>query len=305
MDIKEKLTKINYNPMTNKKNEFIVIHYVGAVSTAKNNADYFQNEDRGASANYFVDENDIYRVVKDTDKAWHVGGADKYYNNCRNSNSIGIEMCCYKNGEKLDVKKSVINRTVELTKELMNKYNIPAENVVRHYDVTHKKCPAPFLDDEARWSDFKAKLGASDGNISIPKEEPQENETMGIIAKIQSTLNSRYGLSIAVDNIYGTETKKAMVKGLQTELNTQFGRGIAVDGIFGTNTYNACVNVRKGAEGNITYLIQSMLVCRSFDIGVDGIFGSATESAVRDFQKQSGIAVDGIVGKNTFQKLFK
>lgn len=304
MEIKEQLTKINYNPMTNKKNEYIVIHYVGAVSTAKNNADYFQNEDRGASANYFVDENDIYRVVKDTDKAWHVGGADKYYNNCRNSNSIGIEMCCYKNGDVLDVKETVINRTIELTKELIKKYGISIENVVRHYDVTHKRCPAPFLDNEDRWNDFKAKLGANTGIISIPKEEPQVNDTMGIIAKVQSTLNTRYGLTIAVDNIYGIETKKAMVKGLQTELNTQFNRGIAVDGIFGTNTYNACVNVRKGAKGNITYLIQAMLVCRSFNIDVDSIFGSETESAVRDFQKQSSIAVDGIVGKNTFQKLF-
>lgn len=68
MEIKEQLTKVNFNAMSNKENKYIVIHYVGAVSTAKNNADYFENVNRNASANYFVDENEIYRVVKDSDK---------------------------------------------------------------------------------------------------------------------------------------------------------------------------------------------------------------------------------------------
>ena len=125
------------------------------------------------------------------------------------------------------------------------------------------------------------------------------------MAEIQSTLNDRYGLNIAVDNIYGNETRKALVKGLQTELNKQYHRGLIVDGIFGANTYNACINVRIGAEGNITYLIQAMLVCHSFDIDADGIFGNATENAVREFQKRNGLSVDGIVGKNTFNKLFR
>ena len=135
--------------------------------------------------------------------------------------------------------------------------------------------------------------------------QPQENVPKGNVAEIQATLNDRYGLNIAVDNIYGNETRRALVKALQTELNKQYHRDLAVDGIFGANTYNACINVRIGAEGNITYLIQAMLICHSFDIDADGIFGPATESAVREFQKRNGLSQDGIVGKNTFNKLFK
>ena len=96
-----------------------------------------------------------------------------------------------------------------------------------------------------------------------------------------------------------------MVKGLQTELNKQYGRRLSVDGIFGTNTYNACINVREGAKGNITWLIQAMLVCHSFDISVDGVFGNATKNAIKELQKRNGLSVDGICGKNTFNKLFK
>lgn len=129
----------------------------------------------------------------------------------------------------------------------------------------------------------------------------QEDRT---IATIQSTLNSRYGLSIDVDNIYGKETKKALVIGLQTELNKQYNKNLSVDGIFGTKTKSACVNVKKGAQGNITYILQAILYCKGYSISVDGIFGTNTENAVKSFQSKNGLTVDGIAGKNTFAKLF-
>ena len=159
MEIKTKLTQINRTVMTNKQNKYIVIHYVGAVSSAKANADYFYSVNRQASAHYFVDENEIWQVVREGDRAWHCGTNGTYYHpECRNSNSIGIEMCCYNNNGVLDIKEEVINKTIELTKELMAKYNIPVENVIRHYDVTHKCCPAPFVNNESRWNDFKSRL---------------------------------------------------------------------------------------------------------------------------------------------------
>lgn len=159
MEIKTKLTQINRTVMTNKQNKYIVIHYVGAVSSAKANADYFYSVNRQASAHYFVDENEIWQVVKEGDRAWHCGTNGTYYHpECRNSNSIGIEMCCYNNNGTLDISEKVIEKTIELTKELMAKYNIPIENVIRHYDVTHKCCPAPFVNNESRWNDFKSRL---------------------------------------------------------------------------------------------------------------------------------------------------
>lgn len=159
MKINKKITKVNKTVMSNKKNKYLVIHYVGAVSTAKNNADYFYSQDRGASANYFVDDTSIWQVVEDKDAAWHCGTSGTYYHKeCRNNNSIGIEMCCIKKDGKLDINEQTVVNTIELTKQLMAKYNIPVENVVRHYDVTHKRCPAPFVDDKPRWEDFKNRL---------------------------------------------------------------------------------------------------------------------------------------------------
>ena len=51
---------------------------------------------------------------------------------------------------------------MELAKYLMAKYDIPIANVVRHYDVTGKNCPAPFVSDAGQWNNFKRKLEVAD-----------------------------------------------------------------------------------------------------------------------------------------------
>ena len=167
MEIKDYITSVNFEKGNNRKIEYIVIHYVGAVSSALNNAKYFFDTYRGASAHYFIDENDIYRVVQDEDIAWHCGTNGEYYSEARNSNSIGIEMCCFYNNGIIDVSENVINRTIELTKELMRVYNISNENVIRHYDVTRKNCPAPLVNEEVRWLNFQNRLGGSDMQVRV------------------------------------------------------------------------------------------------------------------------------------------
>lgn len=184
MNIRQNLTTKNYNPMTNKINKYLVIHYVGAVSTAWANSLYFKSEYRGASANWFVDDIEAVQVVKDSDRAWHCGdglkkgNGGKYFNKCTNSNSIGIEMCCFMNNGKLDISEKTIANTIELVKELMPKYNIPVENVIRHYDVTNKICPAPFVENESRWNDFKSRLGHP---VPQPAPIPTEPDYTGTI----------------------------------------------------------------------------------------------------------------------------
>lgn len=140
--------------------------------------------------------------------------------------------------------------------------------------------------------------------VVAPTPAPITSVT-GKVATIQRTLNSRYGLNIAVDNVAGSQTKKALVIGLQKELNTQFGARLVVDGVFGTKTNNACETLRKGSRGNITWIMQARLRCLGYNTnGVDGVFGNGTLSAVKQFQTNKKIAVDGVVGKITWRKLF-
>ena len=171
LKINKNLTKRNYTPMTNKRIMWIVIHYVGAVSTAFNNTEYFKTKYRGASANYFVDENSIWQCVEDTDKAWHVG-ANIYYNSCRNENSIGIEMCCKKdqNGNWYFEPETEV-KTMQLTKYLMNLYNLPISRVCRHYDVTRKNCGEPYVRDPNAWLSFLEGVKVMDEKVVTLEEK--------------------------------------------------------------------------------------------------------------------------------------
>ena len=102
----------------------------------------------------------------------------------------------------------------------------------------------------------------------------------------------------------GSVQRDSWVARLQEECNRQGFSNQVVDGIPGPNTLNGCPLVRKGARGNITRLIQEKLVSFGYSTnGLDGIFGSGTKTAVIQFQNKSGIASDGIVGRNTWYKL--
>lgn len=162
MEIKELLAHVsNYSKGRHTTIKYLVLHYTANNGdTALSNCKYFSSANRNASANYFVDEKGVYRSVKDMNVAWHCGSMNGYkHKYCRNTNSIGIEMCSRKdkNG-KFYIKEETIANAIELTKYLMEKYDIPVENVIRHYDVTGKMCPRPFVEDEKLWLDFKERL---------------------------------------------------------------------------------------------------------------------------------------------------
>ena len=116
--------------------------------------------------------------------------------------------------------------------------------------------------------------------------------------------NVQKWLGVTVDGIYGNQTKAALVKKLQTVLNLLYGANLAVDGIFGNKTASALPNICKGSAGDLTKVLQGFLICHGYETGgFDGIFGNATEAAVRDFQSSHGLYCDGIAGKATFDEL--
>ena len=66
--------------------------------------------------------------------------------------------------------------------------------------------------------------------------------------------------------------------------------------------------LRKGSKGDAVRELQTMLLKLGYDLGpcgIDGDFGKATEAAVRSFQSDHRLAVDGICGKNTWAELEK
>lgn len=96
------------------------------------------------------------------------------------------------------------------------------------------------------------------------------------------------------------------VRELQHECNNQGYSKQKVDGVAGPATLTGCPVVRKGAKGNITKLIQKRLLSLGYKLpkwGADGGFGDETVDAVKSFQTDKGLSVDGIVGQGTWRKL--
>lgn len=276
MEIIKDITNTNRTISNNRKIEYLVVHYVGAVSTARNNASYFKKTYRGASAHYFVDDNEVVQVVEDKDIAWHCGN-DVYYCGARNSNSLSIEMCCYKmsNGN-LNITADTEARAVKLVKEKMKEYNISIDKVVRHYDVTRKNCPAPFVSDTERWNNFKKKL----------QEQSTEETT------------SNY-----------TEYEKR-VRNWQDTMNLDYNSNLKLDGSFGPLCHKEALEhylyyKMPTIKNEHVRLVQRNLNRLGYAVDVDGSFGPIMEKTIKQFQKDHRLEVDGFVGAETTVLLLK
>ena len=109
------------------------------------------------------------------------------------------------------------------------------------------------------------------------------------------------GYNITVDGIFGNGT-------LQAVTDFQSKNGLTADGIVGQNTWRTLLvlpprpTVRQGDRGVYVRYLQEKLTSKLYPLGtIDGIFGSATQNAVIQFQQENGLGVDGIVGPRTWE----
>lgn len=156
--VKKKILDRNYQNTTITPKYIIIHDTAGRAKGADADAlyRYFNTEGVNASSQYGTDDHQIVQMVPDNKKAWHAGSTNGAITN---SNTIGIEMCVNTDG---DWSKTLEN-TIVLVKYLMNKYNIPANRVVRHFDASGKRCPEMMIVDRPQdWTYFKKQIGGYD-----------------------------------------------------------------------------------------------------------------------------------------------
>ena len=194
MNIRDNLININGFSRPGiqlNSHSYIVIHYTGSNGgRADAIRNYFNNMNGNyASSQYIVDtDGSIVRAIPENEVAWHAGN----YN--MNLNSIGIEVCCFdrlnsgsaQNGDWYFTDETY-KALIELVKDLMTRYNIPEDHVIRHYDVTGKYCPAMWVKNESAWNEFKNKLT----NV-VPVEPivPQNKHNIGEVVTFSSCYKS-------------------------------------------------------------------------------------------------------------------
>lgn len=143
--------------------KYIVMHYTANIGdTASNNCKYFANTVTKSSAHYFVNDSTIMQSVPCEYPAYSVGlglmkkpyiANPSHYKKCKNTNSISIEMCGSRTSR--EATEETKHTAAELAAALMREYDIPIDNVIRHYDVTGKQCPA-WAVDSAEWTRLKS-----------------------------------------------------------------------------------------------------------------------------------------------------
>ena len=183
--------------------------------------------------------------------------------------SLGSEVCVY---STFDTAQRVVNELAKLG--FKNRGQKVRNNL---YELNHTKMKAMIIEvcfvEASEDVALYKKVGHDMIGKIIAKAITNENITNPTVKPIVNISNN-------------------WIKRLQEECNKQ-----------GFNSYPT---LRKGARGNITKLVQEKLVSLGYNTnGVDGIFGSGTEKAVISFQRTNGLAVDGIVGKNTWKELLK
>ena len=162
----EKLVKVNQytRPGTKLASvKKIVMHYTANPgATALNHFNYFNGtaitQKRYASAHLFIDKDSAYLIIPLNEVAFHANdgsyrGVEALKPNA-NLKSIGIELCQEKDGS---FHPNTIKRAAEIARFLCEKYKLnPTADIVRHYDVTKKNCPAHWVSNPALFTEFKA-----------------------------------------------------------------------------------------------------------------------------------------------------
>ena len=334
----EKFIKVNGYARSGKKMTSvrkIVIHYTANNgATAMNHYNYFNNlKGVYASAHFFVDKTDKLLIIPLNEIAYHANdvqqgtksnpwrGVKELLPNA-NFLSVGIEMCLEKNGT---FHEKTIEHAEEVATELCKRYKLdPMTDIVRHYDVTHKNCPAPWVKDSSQFTAFKKRVnerfkgtGVTPAKTSTtkPKVETTPAPTMPTLKKgmmnnsdvkrLQTRLNE-HGYKVSVDGDFGSGTETAVKK-------FQKAKGLTQDGIVGKDTWNKLTEapkkkseptIKKGSTDKTAIKeCQKLLNTHGAKLDVDGIFGSGTETAVKKFQKDNKLTSDGIVGENTWKAL--
>ena len=303
------------------KIKYLIIHYTSNDGDSDEaNGKYFANNVVKASSHYFVDDNSVTQSVPDDYVAYSVGGKCQsnhhpMYKVITNTNSISIEMCDNHKDGTVHICDETLANTYALARALMSKYNITIDRVYRHYDVNGKLCPnCNGLLDDAIWQNFKNNIvNSTVGNLgtstatTVPTPAVNPNKDSIVSRGQQHSINFT-GHSIAVDGARGPKTQANIARCFQHAINLDYKESLAVDGAFCKNSKAALDEhyVKKGEKQYLVTAVEIALMCRGYDVnGVEcpGIFGDGLEAAVKRFQEDRGLNVDGVAGRKTILKL--
>ena len=311
MDIKKKIAK-NHCYIGANSPAYVVVHETDnwdRGAGAETHARALYNGNLGGSVHFYVDDHEIYQTLDIADGAYAVGDGGGRYG-ITNRNSINLEICVNPDSNYY----KAVENAKWLCAKLLKERGWGIDRLKRHYDASRKNCPRRII-AEGLWDGFKADVqklmnGTSSGS-SAPAPKPETSKPAPGYSPIrrdgQIHLNNFTGAGIDIDGLYGPDTKKGGIMVLQTAINMDYRAGLAIDGILGAMTLQALGShfVCRGECQYMVTALEILLMLKGYNTQVEcpGSFGSGLEAAVRQYQKDHGLTVDGIAGRNTFMSL--
>ncbi|MDF2802666.1 MAG: N-acetylmuramoyl-L-alanine amidase [Anaerocolumna sp.] len=132
----------------------IVIHYTGNPGTdALANRNYFENlketKTTYASSHFVIGlDGEIIQCLPLNEIS--------FASNNRNSDTISIE--CTHPDATGKFNKKTLDSLIALTAWLCGEFNLKKDDIIRHYDVTGKKCPLYFVEHQDEWEALKTDI---------------------------------------------------------------------------------------------------------------------------------------------------
>lgn len=257
------------------KPEFIVVHNTANDATAQNEVEYMKSNNNTVSFHYAIDDKQIVQGIEENRNAWHTGDGR---NGKGNRYGIAIEICYSKSGgDRFDLAEK---NAAKFIAEKLKEKGWGIDKVKKHQDFSNKYCPHRTLD--YGWERF----------LNLIREELGQVTTPSNLSGIQN-----------VDN------KKEVIKNLQYAYNVSYKTNLVEDGIKGSKTEAVMKKhyLKNFTKNELVRWVQDRLVnYKHYSIGssrIDGKYGKDTENAIKQFQQDNRLVVDGKAGYHTISIL--
>ena len=241
----------------------------------------------------------------------------KYYSDC--SSSIGLT------AQKAGVSGVGLFNTAEMHKHWSKVKNVVIVNgIIQNPEVlkvgdalmfkgSDPTRPLGIGHTEMVYEIHKIDTGSGTTTPVIPSTSTSGDSN---VKKGQKWLNTNYkdtikkhcGALLGEDGAYGSKSRAAAICVWKDLCNRKHGAKLDPSN---SNFLDSCkkaakkATIKKGASGTFVYLIEFVLAAKGFYFGaMDAEFGSGLYAAVKSFQKERGLTVDGVVGPDTWYALF-
>lgn len=159
----------------------MAVHYTATSASAHNNLVYFSRPGAEASAHLFVDKDGAIRQsVRFEDTAWAVGDW------AENQRTVSVEVVSA--GE--DFTDAQVAALAEIWAYLVATYGVT--RLLRHYDVTGKLCPAPYVDAD-KWAALKARIVGGAGAADVAGGSGGGGPTGSVEVLAQAVIAGKFG----------------------------------------------------------------------------------------------------------------